>query len=122
MSAFGGDLNREFPFPLVKSGVLSGLGERQPITEIWVDDHNNPGFSGGPLVFMPNNERFQSNGVYRVAGVISAYQISQLPVYNALGHQIGMIPENSGILLAYNIKFAVDMIDANPIGCKLDAA
>ena len=59
---------------------------------------------------------------YNVAGVISGYQVSALPVYNLHGEQIGLLPENSGILLAYGIQAALDLINANPIGHELKGA
>ena len=117
----GGEMNRDFPFPLVKSGVLSAIEVGTP-SRIWVDGHNNPGFSGGPLIFIPPQEQFARGRAYRVAGIITGYRVSALPVYNQQGRQIGMLPENSGIVLAYGIQAALDLIEANPIGHQLDAA
>ncbi len=41
--------------PMVKAGILSGISriekERQGGRRLWVDGHNNDGFSGGPIVF-----------------------------------------------------------------------
>ena len=119
MMTAAGELNRDFPFPLVKSGVLSGIEQGTP-TRIWVDGHNNPGFSGGPLIFIPPQEQFSTNRAYRVAGIISGYRLSALAVFNQQGRQIGMLPENSGIVLAYGIQGALDLIEANPIGHQLD--
>ena len=117
----GGEMNRDFPFPLVKSGVLSAIEVGTP-PRIWVDGHNNPGFSGGPLIFIPPQEQFARGRAYRVAGIITGYRLSALPVYNQQGRQIGMLPENSGIVLAYGIQRALDLIEANPIGHQLDPA
>ena len=116
-----GGINRDFPFPLVKSGVLSGI-EFGKAARIWVDGHNNPGFSGGPLIFIRAEDQFKADRAYKVAGVISAYRVSVLPVYNRQGQQIGLFPENSGIVLAYGIQPALDMINANPIGHELKGA
>ena len=114
MMGHGGELNREFPLPLVKSGTLSGI-EGEPNTRFLVDGHNNPGFSGGPLVFTKASE---PRG-FKVAGVISGYRLSMLPVYDQSGNQIGLLPENSGIVIAHSIKAAVELADANPIGFEL---
>ncbi len=114
MMTEGGKINREFPIPLVKSGVLSG-SENSPFTEFLVDGHNTPGFSGGPLVFTPQGEQVK----YRVAGVISGYRLSMLPVHDPFGNQIGMLPENSGIVVAHSISTATDLMNANPIGFDL---
>ena len=75
----GGEMNRDFPFPLVKSGVLSAMEVGQT-PRIWVDGHNNPGFSGGPLVFIPAEEQFKRDRAFRVAGVISAYRTGVTPI------------------------------------------
>ena len=109
----GRELNRNFPVPLAKSGILSGAEKPK---KIWIDGHNNPGFSGGPLVFVPHGK---PNIGYRVAGVISGYRMSSIPVYNSNSQQIGIFPENSGIVEAYNIMFAIDLIENNPIGFPL---
>ena len=106
-------INNNFPIPLVKSGVLSGL-RGTPLWELLVDGHNNPGFSGGPLVFSPPGEH-----EFRVAGVITAYPLAFLPIYDVQGRQIGSIPENSGIVIGHSIQFAIDLIDKNPIGFAL---
>ena len=81
MMGSANDINNSFPIPLVKSGVLSGLCGT-PLWELLVDGHNNPGFSGGPLVFSPPRERD-----FRVAGVITVYPLAFLPIYDVQGHQ-----------------------------------
>ena len=48
MSALSNDL----PFPFVKKGIIS-LFHNDGVNRIYLDGHNNPGFSGGPVVFMP---------------------------------------------------------------------
>ena len=115
MMSVGSEINREFPIPLVKSGVFSGA-EGKPLKTLWVDGHNNPGFSGGPLVCAKGQASARD---YEVAGVISGYRLSMLPVHDQLGNEIGALPENSGIVVAYAIKPAIDLIKANPIGYEL---
>lgn len=114
MMGDSGDINRKFPLPSVKSDVLSGLSE-MPSGDIWIDGHNNPGFSGGPLVFRENE-----TGDFKVAGVISAYKLNYLAIYDSTGSQIGAIPENSGIVVASRINSALDVIEENPIGFTLE--
>ena len=120
MMGSGDQMNRDFPFPLVKSGVLSGIEYGKP-PRLWVDGHNNPGFSGGPLIFIPPQEQFAKGRAYRVAGIVSGYRLQGQPVYDQEGHQIGLSSENSGIVLAYGIQGALDLIEANPIGHELAA-
>ena len=121
MMGDSGQMNRDFPFPLVKSGILSGV-EVGEAAKIWVDGHNNPGFSGGPLIFIRVEDQFKKDRAYKVAGVISAYRVSALPVYNREGHEIGLSRENTGIVLANGIQPALDLINASPIGHELKGA
>jgi len=62
-------MNRGFPLPLVKKGIVSSM-EFWPGTleYLLLDGHNNPGFSGGPVFYTPPHTQN-----YKVAGVISGY-------------------------------------------------
>ena len=44
-----GELNRNFPLPFVKKATFSASTPKLDI--LFLDGHNNPGFSGGPVVF-----------------------------------------------------------------------
>ena len=119
-------LNRDFPVPFVKAGAYSvAYTDESPM--MFIDAHNNPGFSGGPVVFVPIG---RPPDEFRVAGVISGYQQSPKPVVDESGNPIvdahgkpfGYVQENSGIVLAYSIKQATDIIDMNPIGFELPAS
>ncbi|MDE0689682.1 MAG: serine protease [Candidatus Poribacteria bacterium] len=113
-----GELNRNFPFPLVKKGVLSTIEPSEGC--ILLDGHNNPGFSGGPVVFCQNNR----GNDFSVAGVVSGYRYAREPVYKNEEPEeneppIGYYRANTGIVLAYDIKYALDLISQNPIGAEL---
>ena len=117
----GGEyLNRGVPLPFVKAGVVSALesGKDQPL--IYLDAHVNKGFSGGPVVFAPDG---QPENKLRVAGIIAGYPIPprQLPVVNQEGEPIGYVEENPGLVAAIDIRYALELIDANPIGFPLPA-
>ena len=106
------DKNRGFPLPLVKKGVISGMFEEYML----IDAINNPGFSGGPVVFaMP-----QSNS-FRVAGVISGYKVE----YDAVllnGQDVGLrYGYNTGLVLAYDLRLGVKHLAQNPTGVKVDS-
>lgn len=108
---------------LVKKGIVSGFfgapldsGE----SSFLIDGHNNPGFSGGPVISIRSRD-------YKVAGVIASYRYSYQKVYGAdpsgqidENEIVEYLPENTGIILAYNIKPALDIIAKNPIGLSLD--
>ena len=111
------ELNRDFPLPLVKSGILSSVGFGDGV--LLLDGHNNPGFSGGPVVFVPNGQQPNRDTQFNVAGIVSAYPAPSEPVYNAEGKEIGYIRNNPGIVIAYSIQRAIEYIEANPIGFEL---
>ena len=114
-----GNLNRAFPFPLVKGAILSGFAMDVP-RRLFLDCYNNPGFSGGPVVHVPSNSRGGRD--LEVAGVISAYQASRVPIVREADNASTelYIRENAGIAIAHSIEYAMEVIRSNPIGVKLD--
>ena len=96
-----------YPLPFVKKATVSLLERKTMI----LDGHNNPGFSGGPVVYTePNKNDFM------VAGVISGYRIVDEPVLHD-GQKTGFIYKyNTGFIEADGIIWAKDLIQANPIG------
>jgi len=104
---FGAD---GFPLPFVKKALVSSFN---PDTML-LDGHNNPGFSGGPVVFMEAESR-----QLRVAGVVSGFRFVEEPVLMN-GQKTGLTYEyNTGIVVAHRIHHALALIKANPIGCTL---
>lgn len=114
------EINRNFPLPLVKTGIVSGI-DFTPPSKFWIDGHNNPGFSGGPVVFMPHELKQSGSAEYKIAGVIRGYWLSREKVYDNSNQEIGYVKENSGIILAHGIKHVVDLIESNPIGCEIQS-
>ena len=96
-----------YPLPFVKKATVSLLERKTMI----LDGHNNPGFSGGPVVYTePNKNDF------KVAGVITAYRFVEEPVFHD-GQETDFIYKyNTGIIEADGIIWAKDLIQANPIG------
>ena len=112
--SMGLSLHHGFPLPLVKYARLSGL--HTPDHPMWLDGHNNRGFSGSPLCFAPN----RPNELV-VAGVVSAYQPSVEPVVSSGGEATGLyLRENTGLMLAWDIRYCLDIISNNPIGLKFE--
>jgi len=111
-----GNLNAEFPLPLVKKVCISLLaGDCGPDECFLLDGHNNPGFSGGPFVYMPVG----SHQDIRVAGVISGYKYVWDNVYLNQQETSLAVKYNTGIVVAYSINYALELIKANPIGAPL---
>lgn len=46
-----GELNSNLPMPLVKKGIVSSFLFENPRKVLLLDGHNNPGFSGGPVIY-----------------------------------------------------------------------
>jgi len=100
--------------PFVKSGILSAIDVRQKNSMVmYVDGHNNIGFSGGPIVYL-----HRKTGEYRVAAVVQGYKTELSPVLkkedlqktDARAYEDLYVRGNSGIVVGYSIKHIVDAI------------
>ena len=111
----GGPMNRGYPFPFVKKAILSAILVKNDHEVLYLDGHNNPGFSGGPVVYKsPNNYRF------RICGVVSGYRFQEQPGFES-GSPINIyFRENTGIIISHGINSAIDIIHNNPIGFQLE--
>jgi hypothetical protein len=96
-----------YPLPFVKRATLSLFDG----TVFLLDGHNNPGFSGAPVVFTePHKHDF------RVAAVVSSYQYVDEPIYDRSQATGLTYRYNTGLIVTYAINHALDLIEANPIG------
>jgi S1-C subfamily serine protease len=102
--------------PFLKGGIVSAVDDRDlEAMVLYLDGHNNPGFSGGPIVFWhPGSSSF------RVAGVVRGYRNEALPVLKrkdldtpgAKAHNALYTRANSGIVVGYDIRHIVEAIRA----------
>ncbi len=99
-----------YPLPFVKKAIVSCFDSKYFL----LDGHNNPGFSGGPVVF-----REQGQSQLKMAAVISGYKAISEPVLINGKETDFSYKYNTGIIISYSIKFAVDLISSNPIGVKI---
>jgi S1-C subfamily serine protease len=58
-----------YPIPFIKKAILSSEVTGDGATKLFLDGHNNFGFSGGPIVY---RDLDQGGYVFNVAGVVSA--------------------------------------------------
>lgn len=118
MHANAGELMYGRPLPFVKKGTLSaGWDPDDPVKRLYVDAINNEGFSGAPLVFQEH-----ATGKLKVAAVVSKYKTEDEPVIGKDGEETGMtVKYNTGFLIAYSIKHALDLIKLNPVGLQVPA-
>jgi len=111
-----GALNADFPLPLVKKACVSMFYFDGPGPwYLLLDGHNNPGFSGGPVVFALDNHGMASN----VVGVVSGYKFVWNKVFIEEQETGLAIQYNTGIVVAYSIDHALDIIRSHPIGAPL---
>jgi hypothetical protein len=128
------------PIPFIKKGIMSAQTNEKGVGRIFLDGHNNPGFSGGPIVFRDLN---RNNIVYKVAGVVTGYRHDTTPVLKPeeitweqvkpediarsriqvkdgrvfrLNDTGVLVQFNTGIVVGYDIQHALDLIHKNPIG------
>ena len=112
-----GDFNRRFPVPLVKRATFSAMTKEKERNILFLDGHNNPGFSGGPVVFC---EGGKPGTDYRVASVISGYRFEPEKIIDDEGNETQYrYHSNTGIIISYNINHALDVIRNNPIGFEI---
>lgn len=110
-----GEMNRNFPLPFVKKAILSSMSkDENDVQRFFLDGHNNPGFSGGPVVFKKPGEN-----EYSVASVISGYRYERSPIYRGESATPFEHRDNTGIVISYDIDAAVQLIHSNPIGASL---
>lgn len=103
--------SKYFPMPFVKKGIVSAMAfEDKEEKILYVDGYNNPGFSGGPIVFKDLKEN-----KLKVAAVVSGYRNQLVDIYEKDKATAFKAVTNSGILLGYTIDSAIDAIKNNPI-------
>ena len=106
------------PLPLVKRCIVSSLGAYN--TPILLDGHNIPGFSGGPVVFRPLDSIARQEYKYQIAAVVSGYQMKSESILDEKYQKTSLrYLYNTGIVQAYRINHALDLIQSNPIGVPI---
>jgi len=127
-----------YPIPFIRKGIFMS----DDALRIYLDGYNNFGFSGAPIVFRDMDK--MSEWVFKVAGVVSGFHpentptlverplapgddVKKLDPSRIVTHDGGtfvLVEEkpprwvqlNSGIVIGFNIKNAVDLIKEHPIG------
>jgi S1-C subfamily serine protease len=109
------DKNNGFPIPFVKKGILSAWYKGQTkYATILVDGINNSGFSGGPLVATGNSTKDMM-----VLGVVTAYVNNpDTVISNNVATGLKSLG-NSGIIICYDIQYAIDEIKKQQNGPKV---
>jgi hypothetical protein len=106
------EVNFKFPIPFVKKGAFSAIINSDKVTSIYIDAHNNNGFSGGPVITVGKNSDVQIIGV----------NVSYIKHNNVLDYEEqdedGQLYdekfeyyENSGIMECHAIHHVFEIID-----------
>jgi hypothetical protein len=107
-----GALNNDYPLPFVKKALVSCFEHNQyGLHRVFLDGHNNPGFSGGPVVFVVPGTRN-----LKVAAVISGYRFENQPVFDGTDALPLSTRHNTGIIFSYGIGYATALAQEHPIG------
>jgi hypothetical protein len=118
-SATGGGWSAQFPgghsylMPFVKHCFVSAVPSGTDV--IILDGVNNPGFSGGPVIY-------RTGPAQEIIGVISGIVTEPSEVIPSLAtpkpakRHKEKVDANSGFIVAYSIDKAVEAINRNPIG------
>ena len=144
LSMDGKFANALYPIAFMKKGAFSAIVDEGKATVIFLDGHNNPGFSGGPITYRDLNQ--SGPPVFHVAGVISGFRPELIPTVAPdvvkPGQDISKeepwriekrddgrtviyrdtdqrVPVNTGIVVGFHIKHAVELIRKNPTGPKV---
>lgn len=102
-SEMGGEM-RTYPF--VKGGILSAWAvSSSGIAQVFLDGMNNPGFSGGPVVFQN-----LGSGKLHVGAVIQGFRGDRASVMIGDTPTNGHVVANTGVVVATRINHAVEAI------------
>lgn len=93
--------------PFIKRGTMSAIDGRDPdAIVLYVDGFNNPGFSGGPIVYWDFKKR-----AYAILGVVKGYKEDTAKVLVNGQHLDTQLLVNSGILIGYSIRHANQAVE-----------
>lgn len=93
--------------PFIKRGTMSAIdASNQKAVVLYIDAFNNPGFSGGPIIYWDF-----TNHVIRIAGVVQGYRPETAKVV-LNGTQVDtQFLVNSGILVGYSMTHVAEAIE-----------
>ena len=125
----GYDINDGYPIPFVKAAILSGIRLNNQVTTVYLDGHNNAGFSGGPIIADLVRDGVSTPSPM-IMGVVSGFENEYTPHPSQIdpppkkvrGYTIAddhVHLTNSGFIIGYGIEHAIEVAKANPEGFKL---
>lgn len=109
-----GKASNNYPLPFVKTGIISSFTAADPGGQIiYCDGHNNPGFSGGPIVTVGSDRQVQ------VIGVISGFRHNDDPIM-LNGVATGLTYRaNTGLVIGYGLGEVVEQASSTANGAPI---
>jgi S1-C subfamily serine protease len=93
--------------PFIKRGTMSAVDGTNPkAIVLYIDGFNNPGFSGGPIVYYSFSKH-----AYRILGVVKGYREDTAKVLVNGEHVDTKLLVNSGILIGYSAEHVTEAIE-----------
>jgi hypothetical protein len=103
--------------PFIKRGTMSAIDGTNPdAVVIYIDGFNNPGFSGGPILYWSFSKQS-----YEILGVVQGYKEDSAKVLVNGQHVDTQVLVNTGILVGYSIGHALEAIKDNEKQLKFPA-
>jgi S1-C subfamily serine protease len=91
--------NSGFPFPFIKKGIVSAkVDDYNGVKTIFLDAHNNQGFSGSPLITFIDNKP-------SIIGIVCGYLKEDINTNNLI---LGL---NSGILYGHEFSYVLEILN-----------
>ncbi len=121
----GQALSQQFPDPFVKRVTVSHVSSlSSAVGCVYLDGQPNPGFSGGPVIWREENPGKGGTEEGRMAdmnvgAVVSTFHYEQEPVYVGSDQLYLSAQHNPDLIVSYDIKHALDLINLNPAGFPL---
>lgn len=97
--------NDNLPVPFIKKAIFSLFtGDESNEKIAYLDGHNNPGFSGGPVA-----AEIIGKNITKICSVVSSYVVQS----NKLEKTTLLYGENSGIIVSYSATHIMEIINTN---------
>jgi hypothetical protein len=94
--------------PFIKRGTMSAIDARNKnAVIIYIDGFNNPGFSGGPIVYWDFKKH-----AYGILAVVKGYKEDTAKIIVNGQHLDTQLLVNSGILIGYSISHANQALES----------
>ncbi len=94
--------------PFVKKAIISAFHEENKVRIMLLDGHNNPGFSGGPVITY--SEKMDKQFIVAIiSGYINQPQSVNV-TYGTVTNPL-LINENSGIIISYTSGYIKEIIN-----------